>query len=235
MTVLMVQHAFKMRTNLPEDNVVNTFHFGTPGPFDPADLTPLADLIEKFYDDAPTNGSHGITVTASAINNWMANGTIHATQRHHIKIYDLSDPMPRPPLLDRMSAYGAGAAPAGMPYPTEVSMCLSYKAAAIAGMPPSRLRGRIYLGPLSTNSGGLVADVMRPNTLTQASLVNAALQLAGTTDALGLTWGVYSRTNGGVTPDANLAPIISFWCDNAFDTIRSRGPAPTSRAVTVIP
>jgi hypothetical protein len=56
------------------------------------------------------------------------------------------------------------------------------------------------------------------------SLLNAGKRL---TDA-NIGYGVYSKVDGLFTP------IVQFWVDNAFDTQRRRGSAPSARQILAV-
>ncbi len=105
--------------------------------------------------------------------------------------------------------------------PHEVAVCLSYATVEDPAQSTPRRRGRIYIGPLSGDN----LQTTRPGfTLTQ-SVLQLGQSLASAGGALGSTWEMYSRT------DNVTAKIESIWVDNAWDTQRRRGLAPTARTV----
>nr|CRY96437.1 hypothetical protein [uncultured prokaryote] len=130
------------------------------------------------------------------------------------RIYDLADPQPRPPRIIEAGWVPTGG---GAQLPTEVAVCLSfYKDRNIP-----RSRGRLYIGPLTiaTSSNG------RPGAALTTALLTGATELVDLTTAPGseAAWAVYSVADG-------LAKnITDGWVDNAFDTQRRRGDAPTAR------
>lgn len=86
--------------------------------------------------------------------------------------------------------------------------------------PRARYRGRLYIGPLG--SGVLTTDgtTFKP-TLTSTfrnALVAAGTALMGATT---VKWSTHSRT------DRRFDTVVGGWVDDAFDTQRRRGPAPT--------
>ena len=104
------------------------------------------------------------------------------------------------------------------PGPQEVALCLSYY--ATNNQP--RTRGRIYLGPFG--NAGLLG---RPSSV----MLNKAIGLGG---AFGAGWAAPGGAQSvwllhSRTPASNTKVITNYWCDNAWDTMRSRGIAPTSR------
>lgn len=217
MTLYRAMTILQGESNLPEDRFVNTWHFSRPDSIGKvtADMDLIAArLIEFFEDDvAPTNRSVVSYIPASVITNAL-----------EIRIYDLAEAEPRQPTM-----YDAAVTPgATVALPTEVACCVSYYAERnIPGQ-----RGRVYIGPLSTETG-VDTDLgrgLRPadafvNTLNAAAGRLAAYNIVG---ANLVDWVVYSRRAG----DAGGArPITGGWVDNAYDTQRRRGTAPTTRAL----
>jgi hypothetical protein len=113
------------------------------------------------------------------------------------------------------------AASTGETGPGEVAICLSYATVDDPEASTGRRRGRIYLGPLGAAQVGqhLVSDTQIDAVLDFGEL------LAGTGFASATTWKMYSPT------DNVTAKIESIWCDDAWDTQRRRGLAPTKRIV----
>ena len=137
---------------------------------------------------------------------------------HRIKVYEAGPP-PRQPVLDKTYAFATG--PAGNKAPTEVALCLSYATADNPDQVGARHRGRIYLGPIL----GDLVTANRPNELTQDIALDFGEGLAQVGDASNTTWVMYSQR------DNEYRKIESIWCDNAWDTQRRRGLAPTVRTV----
>lgn len=106
------------------------------------------------------------------------------------------------------------------PMPREVAICLSYAAVDDPAKSTSRRRGRIYLGPLPQS---VAAD--RPGAALLNDILVFGQSLASIGTAGNTTWKLYSRT------DAVTAKIESIWVDDAWDTQRRRGLAPTARTV----
>lgn len=128
----------------------------------------------------------------------------------NIRVYPLGLNLGGPEVETTYPFSGASAAS-----PHEVALCLSYY--AVNNQP--RTRGRIYLGPW----GGAGA---RPNITHLGDVMAFGRKLADIADA---TWKLHSRT-----PISNVQNITNFWVDNAWDTMRSRGPSPTSRSTAVV-
>lgn len=135
----------------------------------------------------------------------------------------------------RISAYTPGANPGG-PYftkeytlgvastsagPAEVACCLSYATVDDPERSLPRRRGRIYLGPIASS---LVNNTRPPTTVKDAVLAYGQ-GIAQVGLASNVTWSMYSAT------DDAYAKIESIWVDDAWDTQRRRGWAPTARTV----
>jgi hypothetical protein len=198
----------KNRNNLPEDAVVNTFHFsGTTAKDD--DSIP-ARLI-AFYN----------TVAPSAVNSvgyYLSNMLSRAANSAEVRVYDMGDAKPREPAVTKWALDDLGGSSW---FPNEVAACLSF----YAGRNIPRRRGRIYIGPLSTNAGeaDLTAGDMRLTTDFRNTLVLAAGALRSPT--AGSSWCTHSTVDGG------YYPVTAGWVDNAFDTQRRRGKDPTARTL----
>ena len=132
--------------------------------------------------------------------------------------YDLSVLPPRVPYENTSTnAPPNGGAEA---LPREVAITCSYH----NGGPGPRNRGRFYFGPLTVEATTAVQDQGRVDV--DANLRNGlsnALQKWIDTPPTGVTWMQLSRANMA------MYPVGGGWIDNAFDTQRRRGKAPTAR------
>lgn len=149
---------------------------------------------------------------ATALANNLKNVTYVGPHPFTIKVYDAATPPPSYPLA---TATQTGTPP-GSGVPREVALCLSY----YSTYNRPRFRGRLYL-PVTWFSA--VANV-RPS----APVINAALGFA--TDVL--TKSLPSQTNWVVyspTEKKSQGGVTDCWVDDEWDTVRSRGLAPTSR------
>lgn len=216
MTVIRVIVAKHSASGLPEDDALNVWHFGT----NMLDLSAVVDDIDtklvNFYDDI------GAIYSANTLDGNMT-----------FKYYDLEDIPPRVPLstLTHVQA-GMGDADA---LPTECAIVLSYAGNPESGVDPRRRRGRLYLGPIdqgaSTTASGLVTITGATTTLITA----AAGNMVTANDPFGTSWIVFSPTTAGAPPwtgatlSAASAVVEEGYVDNAFDTQRRRGTAPTFR------
>lgn len=198
---------------IPNDNAMNTWHFGT-NEVDPEDaLGEIQTRLLAFYTTAMPDASPCLTGFADGL------------------FYNLASPPPRIPIGSFSASF---ITPTGQPMPNECSVVLSYRAAPVSGIPPARLRGRIYLGPFNTDTvanstGGAVVD-----SATLSGIVSAAETLAGANDSTA-TWVIFSPTTAGPPPwstselEAACHEVIDGFVDNAWDTQRRRGIAPTTR------
>jgi hypothetical protein len=117
------------------------------------------------------------------------------------------------------------APPDELGLPEECSACLSYNVVP-SGVRPGRARGRIYIGPLNVHAMDELADHDQPthiNGVLQALMLLQGASLMASLAAASVTWCLFSRAN------AAAYPITNFSVDNAFDTIRNRGSAPSLR------
>jgi hypothetical protein len=102
--------------------------------------------------------------------------------------------------------------------PQEVALCLSY----YATFNQPRRRGRIYLGPFGkAGLGGRPDSIMLNKAKALGQAFGAGWAASGGAQSI---WQLHSRT-----PASNMQTITNYWVDNAWDTLRSRGIAPTSR------
>lgn len=113
-------------------------------------------------------------------------------------------------------------------YPSEVSICLSFRAdyggvaeEVGATRPRARRRGRIFLGPIASNQSTEDGNnVVRPAASMLTDIRDAAFDLGASAIDV---WCVWSRA------DAIFRTISFASTDNAWDTQRRRGESPTSR------
>jgi hypothetical protein len=214
MAILRVMTALERYTGVAEDRIINTFHFATALPIaSEADYDAVTTSVLNFFaGETPAGaGATGGSIFGN-LSNLVAAGTSHT-----IKVYNLSDPMPRPPR--RTETYNAAGA-TGNPLPADVALVLSTNGVVLAGADPKRRRGRVYIGPLaaSTLSVQLSGGDIRPSLTVRNAMANAGKRLM---DSTGPTWVVWSPTYGTSTP------IVRVRVDDQFDTQRRRGGKPT--------
>lgn len=216
-----VQCSIPLDSGVPEDAIVNTWHFDDDD--DPvASATDTSDWIvqqlSNFY---------------SAIDQIVFPSTVSSPMT--LKMYDMAEPEPRIPIDTAEITVTPSANP---PLPNEVALCLSFAAEMESGVRPSRRRGRIFLGPVQNGAAEVVNSQLRPTFAVRDAVRNAANELQTGFEHPGspgfrLRWSIYSprtRETGGTVGQA-FNDVLSGWVDNAFDTQRRRGPAPTTRDV----
>ena len=231
MAFVRVQHVFNHKSGLPEDQIVNTFHFTGPAQPDATNMAALCDAIEDFYDIPGTDQE-------IALNAYLSNAVM-ATNRHTFKAYNMEDAPTRVPVYQSTRA---GTTPnTNEPLPAEVAFCLSYRAAQVSGQNAAHRRGRIYLGPLSTLSDSFdtATSVSRPTLQLQNDALEAGRNLRAAALAIGYTWSVYSKRSVELGAPGNggtfgTEPIAEFLVDNAWDTQRRRGVRPTARLTLAV-
>jgi hypothetical protein len=233
-TIARVQHIYVGKSLLPRDQYVTTFHFVGNNPLNVAAAETLRNVVERFYTLAT-----GQTKALLHYHSFPAFAPYHT----RYKVYNMSQPKPRVPILDgpHPTLSAVNAAPA---LPAEVAVCLSYNAAPAAGKLARRNRGRIYLGPLNTNALQQAGDGhARPEPMILSDVKIAAKRLAN--EAFvdgGWFWCGYSPTSivdpepgdeGNIDPGAFI--VTSCSTDDAFDTQRRRGIGPTARTALAVP
>lgn len=199
MAKIRVQVALHNDSGLDEDDVVNTWHF--TGSANSTDGAAIVDHLETFYD---------------AFDDWLSNTLSGSCTA---KLYNIDALPSGPPFYTETFTITPGT---GQSLPSEVALCLSYQAAQTPGLDQRNRRGRIYLGPFA-DAANTTSGVARPNSTMIGIIGTAATALATAAFGTGTPWHVYSSTLG------TSAPVVDGWIDNAWDTQRRRGVAPTTR------
>lgn len=192
-------------SELPEDVIVNTWHFEGSG----SDFANVGDMLDDFYSVTPTGAAFSVS-SCFPDDSVSGNFTIRA--------YNMDEPEPRPPVYESSRVFPSLSS--GDALPTEVALVMSYHAQLVAGVPAARLRGRVYLGPFSesVNTAGM------PSTGLMPVIAAAGRDLIQASNAsVSWDWVQHSPTTG------NSSLVVGGWCDNAWDTQRRRGRATTSR------
>jgi len=202
MTVCLIQVNLAHDSGLPEDVTVNTWHIDTTDTDPEVGATEFLADLEAFY--LAIDSFLGVTLTGAA----------------EVNCYNLDDPSPRVPFLTDTWSLTVDTST----LPQEVACCLSFQALPISGIPQARRRNRVYLGPISANAAA--NSTGRPSATFLGVLDTAATALlAASTADTEYAWVTWSAT-------ASMAAAVNNgWIDDAFDTVRSRGIAPTSRTV----
>lgn len=172
------------------------------------------DIVNTFYLD---QGAPFLSVDYQSLADDIAE--LWATYRVYpvtvnqveVRLYDMADAKPRE-IKGQATAPLPGTAGGG---PREVACCLSYYRQRNL----KRQRGRMFLGPFR----GIEMNI-RPD----SDLRNSVQVLAEGLQALGgpdVDWVQYSPTAGV------HGPVTDWWCDDEWDTVRSRGLRATVRTV----
>lgn len=148
----------------------------------------------------------------------LAAWTAVSTHPFTLKAYDAALAPPSYPV--------ATVSQAGPPWPSsaarEVALCLSY----YTGFNRPRYRGRLYLP--STWLGGQIG--LRPTTTQMDNVIDFAKNVLSKNMPQSSGWVLWStvekKSKGGVN---------QVWCDDEWDTVRSRGLAPTTRVTAGVP
>jgi hypothetical protein len=118
---------------------------------------------------------------------------------------------PGGPLAEKNYAF----APSTSAGPAEVAVCLSY----YSGGNSKRRRGRVYIGPFA----GTQTGSERPSSILRTRILDWASDIAAIGNLSPANWQQHSRT------DASYNPVTDFYVDDAWDTQRRRGAAPSGR------
>lgn len=239
--VVAIVARFASASGLPEDVCENVWHFGSEETgFTAGELDGMMDAVETFYTTTtPTGGTNGPGEYLSASLDHGANKA--QLLAYATIVLDGSQPLGSP----------VGSRNFTLPNPLSASM-LPEEVAAVMSFngdltdvpvsetnpspppatirPAQRRRGRIFLGPLNASAGGVQGSFLRPAGVLRTDLGKAAIDLAGTVAGGGtFVWGVWSKA------DAEVWEVIGGYVDDAWDTQRRRGLAPTVRTAFVIP
>jgi len=193
-------------SGIPSDVAINTYAVDIPTPITNSDLR---DAFFAFY---------------SNISDYIS-GTVERTGNSgFITLTDIDDPEPRVPYY--ADALGVLSPHEGFNVPSELAVCLSLRTPTGSGDVPARHRGRVYIGPLSSEAIEVPTSDAPARVLPAfvTSLTSAASTLRADISALGDSfWCVWSRV------DDNFREVSGGWVDNAFDIQRRRGELATLR------
>jgi hypothetical protein len=233
-SVQFIQHSV---SGLPEDDFVNTLHYATPEPVDSGDALALAGAVSAAFFDARAG-------VGPYLQDYIGPG-VSRVNLPHIKVYDAE--APGSPLAVAQAA-GMRAAVGTTQLPQEAAICLSFRGNNLGALevaqddadpdaaperPRSRFRGRIYIGPLGNNV--LSGTAGRPHANFATAALDLAQRLAAAPAAIdpNMQWVVASRADASQLLGS---AVVHAGVDNAYDTQRRRGAAPTSRdTATIVP
>lgn len=210
------QYTIPYVSNMPTDVIVNDWSMfwpiGTPAD---ADFENARDRLITFYEDVFNNG-----VITDIQAPWVASGSAE------LKVYNRADPPPRAPVYMSAAGYTSDAATTSVIAP-EVAVCMSFQADQASGVPQARRRGRVFLGGWAEALvyRGDVDEFPTVAPTVRTAIVGAAETLLTSLLSDGWIWSVWSTVNG------SGAAVTNGWVDDALDTQRRRGQAPTVRLV----
>lgn len=242
-TIVRVELA--SRSGLEADKFVNTFACTDVDDHTIATNDAISEAFRDFYNVVPGGGlSRMGDFLSSEVE--KSNGLV-------VKLYDGTGKLAGGPANPLGSPYWVGGpyniAPAeapGVGLPSEVAVCITLEgtgredaaveapdgpdAGGAIDRPKQRHTGRIFFGPLNATVIAGVAGQIRPdeNILDTARLAVDQLASDLFLDAFGTRLGVWSRRN------ATIYTLEAVSVDNSFDTVRSRGNAPTTRQRTLV-
>lgn len=218
--LMRAQVTIPLDSGIPEDAIVNTFHF------DGDDALGLQS-VDSYYDAVMTL----LTGFYQAIDGEVFPSSV--ADEAVVRIYDLADPEQR--IVRRQDTIPLTNIAAD-PMPNEVALCMSIAAAPAAGVNPQRRRGRIFLGPIANTKVVVIGGQARPQLAMREAVAAAAATMAegellNIGDPERVRWAIYSPTTdeGGATLGDSFFDVVSGWIDDAWDTQRRRGAAPTAR------
>jgi hypothetical protein len=237
-----VQVVMPGASGLLRDITVNTFTFQAGADLTDADYVDIDSALGAFYNATATGADHPIcNYLGAAISRSEDVRTKHYRVEGHLN----GTAAGSPDFVGNLGHLGATLGGTTAAFPNEVAVALAFHGPFTGtpefggGTPPtrprSRLRGRIYLGPLIINAATwgvesvtnrvIVGTMMKTDFLAAGKALFNALQ--GLSPAV--NWVVWSRKN------ADIAEISTLTVDDAFDTQRRRGQAPTVRAAVSVP
>lgn len=198
-------------TGLPEDVIQNNLYFIYVPETEP-DFGILTPKITTFYNSMYAGTTVGLSWAP-----WVNRAGVE------IKFYNLADPLPRAPISITHPTF-TGVQLSTSTVTPEQAVVLSFQGAKLSGETQARRRGRIFLGGIGGNisAGNASSFPIFADTILQG-ICNAADAFWTSCLTDDFNWVIYSRTNNGTVP------IDNGWVDNAFDTQRRRGNAPTAR------
>jgi len=162
------------------------------------------------------NGDNPQALGDAIKNNLIGFAPLGPTMPFTVKVYDALKPPPSYPLYTVSN--GTGAATTAKP--REVAMCLSYYS---TNNRPS-YRGRLYI-PAGLIPGGLA---LRPTQLQIDNVLSWKTIFSANMPAQH-NWVVYSKKLG------QSNGVNHVWCDDEWDTVRSRGLKSTMRTTGNVP
>ncbi len=224
MPILRAQVVLKGKSGLPEDQVVNTWHFEA-GAADAASKGLVRDHLVEFYNvvaPAVTGGPSAPLTLSAFMSDWLDRGA----NKSLVRVYDMGQPEPRLPTEFTWTLGPSTGATSDPELPAELSIVASF----YAGVNRARTRGRVYLGPwqqrCNTDDGTTQRSRPLPDLVYS---IAGSLQRLINKPASTVNLGVYSRglyqVNKVAQPPVppSIAIATDGWVDDAWDIQRRRG------------
>lgn len=215
---------FPAITGLARDNVVNSFTFSQAGGILPGDMDDIFTALNQFYE----------AVDALVLNPVISyiGPAVSRSAPVVVRFYDIDGHLngspAGSPVRINASDWSPGASASATGLPSEVAVCLTAYADFGSDVefgpgtrPRARDRGRVYIGPLNTTAQTTAIGRTRPDPALLTNLAEAGARLARA--PMGPDWVVWSRRAAAVKN------VTSVSVDDAFDTQRRRGIAPTAK------
>lgn len=163
-----------------------------------------------FRDQGASSNPDGLATDLLALlNTWQQRGAPGI----RVKLYDLQGTKPVYPAAEKKNAAWGGA-PVSSNVVREVALCLSFYGTQNV----KRHRGRLYI-PLTLFGSA-------PSTYATATMMTKVMSLGPLFAALGgvdVDWIVWSKL------DNAARKVEHYWCDDSWDTVRSRGLKSSTR------
>lgn len=204
------QVAIQDSNTLSRDRFVNNLYFTQIDSASVLDPFTISTAIKDFYSVSAGIGAYLSPTFAATLST--------------IKFYDMNEPLESPPVAQYVLPMGAGT---GAPLPSEVACCLTFHGIPQDGLTPRQSwRGRIYIGPLSTNAMDTgIGGESRPKGAFALALTQAGKMVHDECVVGNSQWVIASKAR------QKLYPVSIFSVDNAWDTQRRRGVSPTTSTV----
>lgn len=218
-------------SGIPEDAAVNVWHFtASPSPGGEDALYPVITLaLGDFYRHWGRFLSHAVSrvTNAHTIEYRLVTSGAPGAADDTVSVLEAVDPW-------TLSV----AASAASSLPSEVATVLSFNGFGFdavpeesgATRPRARHRGRVYLGPFTIGITDIESVTFRTRipVAVRTEILGAYQDMCDAVNAVDVLHAVYS-------PKSSFAwTVVEAWMDDAFDTIRSRGEAPTTRSSILV-
>lgn len=222
---IRIMHTTQDSDELSKDRYVNTFYSSSATTFSGPQLASQAAAVKAFYTTATS--SH-------TVKEYMAG--FQRDPGATIKIYNVDMATEHEPIYEETYLFDFVISVANLP--GEVALALSFRADPyVVGVPQARQRGRIYVGPLNVTalaSGPGPNDHSIPHTNLVGAMNGAGVALGLAMSAGGGKWVIHSPAQTATLGAVYNSVVHSCWVDNAFDTQRRRGNAPTLRTTAAV-